>query len=63
LTGFTRDEAKDIIRKAGGKISASVSNKTNYVLVGTDPGSKAAAAQRLGVPLLDEGAFVELLGL
>jgi len=63
LTGFTRDEAKDIIRKAGGKISSSVSNKTNYVLVGTDPGSKASAAQRLGVPLLDEGAFVELLGL
>jgi DNA ligase (NAD+) len=61
LEQFTRDEAKDVIRKAGGKISSSVSKKTNYVLVGTDPGSKAAEAERLGVVILTESAFKKLL--
>ena len=63
LETFTRDEAKDIIRKAGGKISSSVSKKTDYVLVGRDPGSKAAQAQEYGVQMLSESAFSELLGL
>jgi DNA ligase (NAD+) len=63
LDSLTRDEAKDLIRKAGGKISSSVSKKTDYVLVGHDPGSKAAQAKGLGVTTLSERAFFELLGL
>ncbi len=63
LETYTRDEAKDIIRKAGGKVSSSVSKKTDYVLVGSDPGSKATQAQELGVKILDEAAFDALLGL
>jgi DNA ligase (NAD+) len=67
LTGtlgqFTRDEAKDLIRRAGGKIVSSVSKKTDYVLVGRDPGSKAKVAYDLGVNTLSEGQFQELLGI
>ena len=63
LETFTRDEAKDVIRKAGGKMSSSVSKKTDYVLVGKDPGSKATQAQELGVQVLSESEFVQLLGL
>ena len=63
LPTLTRDEAKDLIRKAGGKVSSSVSKKTDYVLVGADPGSKAAHAAELGVTELDEAAFKTLLGL
>jgi len=63
LTKFTRDEAKDAIRLAGGKVASSVSKKTNYVLVGSDPGSKATDAAKHGVSIIDEAAFVALLGL
>jgi len=63
LQQFTRDEAKDAIRKAGGKVASSVSKKTSYVLVGTDPGSKADTAHELGVKVLDEEQFVALLGI
>ena len=63
LQQFTRDEAKDAIRKAGGKVASSVSKKTSYVLVGTDPGSKADIAHELGVTVLDEEQFVALLGI
>ena len=63
LESLTRDEAKDLIRKAGGKISSSVSKKTDFVLVGRDPGSKASQATELGVQILDETQFADLLGL
>lgn len=63
LESFTRDQAKDMIRKAGGKISSSVSKKTDYVLVGRDPGSKAEQAAELGVKILTEQDFITLLGL
>jgi len=63
LERFSRDQAKDAIRKAGGKVASSVSKKTSYVLVGKDPGSKADAARSLGVDLLDEVQFVALLGI
>lgn len=63
LEKFSRDEAKDVIRKAGGKVSSSVSKKTDYVLVGRDPGSKADQAAELGVAVLDEESFITLLGL
>lgn len=62
LARFTRDEAKRRIKEFGGEVSASVSRKTSYVVVGTDPGSKYDKAKELGVPILDEAAFVKLLG-
>ncbi len=46
----------------GGKVSSAVSAKTDYVVVGADPGSKKAKAEELGVPLLDEAAFAALIG-
>ena len=62
LSGFTRDEADEAITSRGGKSSSSVSKKTSYVVVGDSPGSKYDKAVELGVPVLDEGAFVKLLG-
>jgi DNA ligase (NAD+) len=61
LTGYNRDEAKEAILVRGGKASSSVSKKTSYVVVGGDPGSKAARAEQLGVPVLDEVGFTALL--
>ena len=61
LTSLTRDDAKEEIRKRGGKVSGSVSKKTDFVVVGADPGSKAANAQKLGVTTLSEDEFVALL--
>jgi DNA ligase (NAD+) len=61
LSEFTRDEAKDLIRKRGGSVSSSVSKKTSYVVVGKEPGSKAEQAVALGVTTLDEAAFKSLL--
>ena len=62
LEGFTRDEARAAIEAAGGKAGDSVSKKTAYVVVGASPGSKAAKAEQLGVPVLDEAGFRRLLG-
>ena len=61
LESFTRDEIAEVIAAHGGKASSAVSRKTSYVLVGTDPGSKLAKAQELGVPIIDEAAFKRLL--
>jgi DNA ligase (NAD+) len=61
LEGFTRDEAAAVVAARGGKITGSVSKKTSYVIVGENPGSKLAKAEELGVTLLDEDAFVQLL--
>ena len=57
LTGFSRDGAKEAIVARGGKASSSVSKKTDYVVVGDSPGSKADKAEQLGVPVLDEDGF------
>jgi DNA ligase (NAD+) len=62
LSGFTREQAKDIIRKAGGDVSSSVSKKTDYVLAGENPGSKLQKARELGVKIIDEEGFVRLVG-
>jgi len=62
LEGFSREEAESAIRAAGGKAAGSVSSKTDYVVVGESAGSKADKAQQLGVPILDEAGFRELLG-
>jgi DNA ligase (NAD+) len=61
LASFTRDSIAETITAHGGKPSSSVSKKTDYVLVGTDPGSKLAKAQELGVTVIDEARFLELL--
>ena len=61
LEGFSRDGAKEAITSRGGKSTSSVSKKTSAVVVGDNPGSKAAKAADLGVPVLDEAAFEHLL--
>jgi DNA ligase (NAD+) len=61
LAALTRDAARDLVARAGGRTVATVSRATSYVVVGADPGSKAAQAERLGVARLDEAAFLQLL--
>ncbi|MBW9205659.1 NAD-dependent DNA ligase LigA [Mumia sp. zg.B17] len=61
LQGFTRDEAREAILTRGGKAAGSVSKKTSFVVVGEAAGTKATKAEELGVPLLDEAGFVDLL--
>lgn len=61
LSRFTRDEAKRTIKQLGGQVTASVSRKTDFVVVGADPGSKYDDAQKLGVKILSENEFLKLL--
>jgi len=61
LESFTRDSIAETITAHGGKPSSSVSKKTDYVLVGSEPGSKLAKAEELGVTIIDEARFLELL--
>ena len=61
LPTLTRDEAKDMIEALGGKVAGSVSKKTDYVVAGAEAGSKLDKAQALGVTILDEAKFRELL--
>jgi DNA ligase (NAD+) len=66
LTGtfptMTRDQAKDLLEKAGAKVAGSVSKKTDYVVAGADAGSKLTKAEELGVPIIDEAGMLNLLG-
>ena len=66
LTGtfpsLSRDQAKDLLEKAGAKVAGSVSKKTDYVVAGTDAGSKLSKAEELGITVIDEQAMLELLG-
>jgi DNA ligase (NAD+) len=59
----SREEAGEIVQQHGGKVSGSVSKKTDYVVVGADPGSKYDKAKELGVTILDEAGFEKLVGL
>jgi DNA ligase (NAD+) len=61
LESFTRDSIAETIVAHGGKAASSVSKKTDYVLVGSDPGSKLAKATELGVPVIDESRFKQIL--
>jgi DNA ligase (NAD+) len=62
LTSLERTVAEEKIRTLGGDVSSSVSKKTSYVVVGENPGSKADKARTLGVTILDERAFLKILG-
>jgi DNA ligase (NAD+) len=61
LTQFSRDEAKRIVENEGGHATGSVSRKTNYVVAGTDAGSKLGKARELGIPVISETEFLEIL--
>jgi len=63
LANRSREEAGELVIQHGGKVSSSVSKKTSYVVVGTDPGSKYEKAKELGVTILTEAEFEKLLGL
>ena len=61
LSSYTRSEAEQLIKKFGGEVSSSVSKKTSYVVCGTDPGSKLDKANSLGVTVLNENDFLNLV--
>ena len=61
LPNLSREEAKERIEAAGGKVSGSVSKKTSYVVAGEEAGSKLDKAQELKIPILDEAGLLELL--
>ena len=63
LTKFTRDEATEQIERFGGKAAGSVSKKTTYVVVGENAGSKERKARELGIPILSEDQFLEMIAL
>ena len=63
LPTMTRDEASDLIKKNGGKVSGSVSKKTSYVVAGDEAGSKLTKARDLGVNVIDEAELLRMLGM
>jgi len=62
LAKYSRDEAKKLIEDAGGRVSGSVSKKTDYVVAGSDAGSKLDKAKELGVPVIEEAEMERLVG-
>jgi DNA ligase (NAD+) len=62
LAKYSREQAGEVVASLGGKVVSSVSKKTDYVIVGADPGSKYDKAKALGVTILDEAAFEKLVG-
>ncbi|MFZ0726258.1 MAG: BRCT domain-containing protein, partial [Desulfobacterales bacterium] len=62
LAGLTRQQAKEIITAAGGKVSAAVSRNTDYLVAGGAPGAKLQRAAELGVPVIDEEELRRLVG-
>jgi len=62
LPGMTRDEARSLIEAGGGRVTSSVSKKTDFVLAGAEPGSKLEKAVELGVTVIDEAQFKKMLG-
>lgn len=62
LPGITRDEARTLIEASGGRVTSTVSKKTDFVVAGADPGSKFDKANQLGVQVIDEAGFKKMLG-
>ena len=62
LERFKRTEIEEVIERYGGKASSSVSSKTAFVLVGAEPGSKLAKAKKLGVRIVQEPEFLDIIG-
>ena len=62
LPGMTRDEARALIEAGGGRVTSTVSKKTDFVVAGGEPGSKLDKAVQLGVPVIDEAEFKKMLG-
>jgi DNA ligase (NAD+) len=62
LSTMTRDAARDLVQRLGGRVASSVSKKTSYVVIGEEAGSKADDARRLGVTTLTEAEFLDLVG-
>lgn len=63
LEALTRDESKKKISALGGRVTSNVSKKTDYVVVGSDPGSKADKARKMGIEIINEKKFKEMLGI
>ena len=63
LTGFTRAQARSAIEEKGGKVTSSVSGSTDYVVAGESPGSKLQRAEALGIQVLTEREFEQLLAM
>ncbi|HED24485.1 MAG TPA: hypothetical protein ENN91_05105, partial [Firmicutes bacterium] len=61
LSELTRSEAAGLVERAGGKVSSSVSKNTDYLVLGDEPGSKLEKARELGLKIIDEKGFRELL--
>jgi DNA ligase (NAD+) len=61
LPGMTREEATELIELRGGKVTGSVSKKTDYVIAGAEAGAKLAKAETFGIPVLDEAGLLKLL--
>jgi DNA ligase (NAD+) len=57
-----RARARELVRKEGGTVAAGISGKVDYLVAGEDPGSKLPKARELGVPVLTEAQFLELVG-
>lgn len=61
LSGYTRNQAKKLVEQLGGRVASSVSKKVDYVVVGSDPGSKLEEARRLGIKTIDEATFTKMV--
>ena len=61
LPNLTREDATERVEAAGGKVTGSVSKKTDYVVAGADPGTKLAKAEKVGTEVLDEDGLLKLL--
>lgn len=61
LTGFSRQEAKDLVRSLGGQVSSTISSKTSFLVLGNNPGSKINRAKKLGVKIISESEFANMI--